>query len=375
MSGDDSADRRQRRKVNVHFQQPALPDYRFALYERLTSQLPLRITVHFDTEDRPGGGSRQHSAQFESVGVRDRRLLGGRLLWSQTQIRLVRAREAEIVVLSWNSRYLSLPFALLVGRMRRTPVLLWGHGYSRRDGALRRVYRNGLGRLATKVLVYSQGGADRLPKSMSRRAVVVGNALFREVASVEPPRSPETRSKTMNVIHVGRLRQDRRVDLVIQSIAILRAEGWDARLTIVGDGPARPLLERTSSEQDVTPYVHLVGATRDERSLGALYGRADVATLGAAGGLGVLDALERGLPVVLAGFTGHGPEADIVLERFPELVDSTMTAHGLAACLERARTSPQVARAMRGVPSALEQGRADVIRGFAAAFEVVPAAV
>ena len=182
------------------------------------------------------------------------------------------------------------------------------------------------------MLLYSERGLEGLPESVRHRSVVVGNTQFR----TQPGGGRDGRSRAggrdrLAIIHVGQLRADRGLELGLEALAELNARGWDSRLVIVGDGPARGDLERRARELGLETRVEFAGATHDDGEIRALYGRSDVATFGALGGLGVVDALEHAVPVVLWGKqSSQPPEADIVYEWFPDLVDVDATPAGVA---------------------------------------------
>lgn len=309
-------------------------------------------------------------ARFHAEGVRDRHLLGGRFIWSSSQLRLAASPDWDWVVLSWNSRYLSLPVALLLARAGRRKVALWGHGYTRDETRVRRAYRSLLARAATRVLLYSDQAVDGLPRSVRRRTVVVGNAQFRD-ASIPVGELIAPREGQLRLLHVGQLRSDRRLELAIDAVAELVARGWDATLAIVGDGPPRRELERRSAEMLVSERVIFAGPVRDEAVLGRHYAEADVTTCIAHGGLAVHDALEHGRAVVLCGTRStQPPEAGIVFDRFPDLVDPTCTATGLADRFELAASDTSLPERVEAAADFLRNQREQVVWRFLRALDL-----
>jgi glycosyltransferase involved in cell wall biosynthesis len=105
---------------------------------------------------------------------------------------------------------------------------------------------------------------------------------------------------------VARLVARKRVDRLIRAVARLRAEGRDARLVIVGDGPERPALERLRGALGVADRVELAGAL-DARGAQERMARASVVALPSvleSLGAVYLEAMALGVPAL--GTRGEG---------------------------------------------------------------------
>jgi glycosyltransferase involved in cell wall biosynthesis len=99
---------------------------------------------------------------------------------------------------------------------------------------------------------------------------------------------------------VARLTAQKRINLAIETTAFLASCGHDLPLTIVGDGPERPALERQVERLGIAPFVRFVGAVPPEEVAGFL-AHADLMLAPAAGegfGLAAAEALMAGVPVV-----------------------------------------------------------------------------
>jgi glycosyltransferase involved in cell wall biosynthesis len=96
------------------------------------------------------------------------------------------------------------------------------------------------------------------------------------------------------LLHVGRLAEEKNVQLALRAFKALRAELPQARMVVVGDGPQRAKLERRY------PDVHFVGMQHGE-TLARYYASADLflfPSLSDTFGNVVPEALASGLPVV-----------------------------------------------------------------------------
>src|SRR5947209_12112898 len=92
------------------------------------------------------------------------------------------------------------------------------------------------------------------------------------------------------IVTVGRLSAQKRIPWLLEAVAQLRATGRGLPLTIVGDGPERPALERRAAELGVADSVRFLGEVPPARIPDVL-GDADVFAFPAIGeGLGLAAA-------------------------------------------------------------------------------------
>ncbi len=117
---------------------------------------------------------------------------------------------------------------------------------------------------------------------------------------------------------VGRLTRDGNLGFLLQAFALLRAKHPDTHLLVVGEGPARPRLERRCRELGLAVAVTFSEPLEDPA---ALYGALHIyvlATNPEATNTSVLEAMAAGTPVVttavasVLGFARHGASALVV---------------------------------------------------------------
>jgi glycosyltransferase involved in cell wall biosynthesis len=102
------------------------------------------------------------------------------------------------------------------------------------------------------------------------------------------------------IVTVGRLTTQKRIGLILEAVARLKADGRPMSLKIIGDGPVRSDLERQVAQLGVPELVAFVGQVAPERLPDAM-GDADVFAFTAVGeglGLAAAEALMLGVPVV-----------------------------------------------------------------------------
>ncbi|MEO8199855.1 MAG: glycosyltransferase family 4 protein [Gemmatimonadota bacterium] len=116
------------------------------------------------------------------------------------------------------------------------------------------------------------------------------------------------------LIVISRLTPQKRVDLALGALAVLRNQGRDIKLRIIGDGQERATLEERARSLSLGDAVMFAGAVPPSEIPGLL-AHADAMVFPAQGegfGLGAAEALMAGVPVVVCSDGGG------VLEIVPE---------------------------------------------------------
>ena len=115
-------------------------------------------------------------------------------------------------------------------------------------------------------------------------------------------------------VFVGRLTPQKHVGDLLEALALLGRRGQPLELTIVGDGPERPVLERRAAADDLAGRVMFTGAVPPEAVASHLASKRLLVLPSVDEGLGlvVAEALVAGVPVVA---TRSGGIPDLMTER------------------------------------------------------------
>lgn len=315
------------RPLRMAICQAVLPQYRIPVFNLLGAQPGVELTVFAD--ERMGSlesGTGRRSFRLKSAPVAHFRLLGQDLRAQRAHFLALDPARYDLSILPWDTRYASLPAALLLARLRGMPVVLWGHGYSKRPNLLRDALRNFIGRRADAVLLYTNTVAQRLIKQHGfspERVFVAQNALDQEAIGAARAhwlaRPAELRAfaaerdldPERTMIYVSRLEAENRVDMLIQAMTRIRAHKPGAKLVIVGDGPERQRLETLAAGLDLGGRILFAGQIYDEWALAPWMLCAGLLCYPANVGLSLLHAFGYGLPVVTGDdLAGHGPEIE-----------------------------------------------------------------
>lgn len=183
------------------------------------------------------------------------------------------------------------------------------------------------------------------------QSIAVGAALAEVIArfSKEPPtvvanevamapvcRLPEEELRSdgpVRMVAVGGLIPRKGPLETVQSVALLRDRGIDARLTWVGVGPLEQEVRELCTSLGVQDHVELLGSVPPE-AIPAVLARGNVFVLPTGNetfGVAIAEALAHGLPVVTSGVGGHleflPPEASRVVDERtgPAIADAVVS--------------------------------------------------
>ena len=120
----------------------------------------------------------------------------------------------------------------------------------------------------------------------------------------------------LHLIHVGSIREEKGVFLLLDTLEHLHKQGVSARLTIVGDGPEIESLRRSCDEKAIKEYVMIAGRLDHHKTLNHLANADMLVLLSESEGIPrvVLEAQEVGTPVVATSAGG-----------IPEIIDDEKT--------------------------------------------------
>ncbi|WOF22263.1 glycosyltransferase [Microbacterium betulae] len=179
--------------------------------------------------------------------------------------RLLRA--ADVVIL--HGYYLWwLPAVAVLARVCGVPVLLTPHGTLTAYDRARKPRRKTLFDLVASVLVdpgvaaFVTGSpaerADLVRARPGRRVEVAGIGV--ETQEGDAPAAPVERGE-LHLLSVGRIAEKKRVDLMIDALAVCRERGADASLCLAGTGDPRLVrrLEQLAERRGVREHVRFLG--------------------------------------------------------------------------------------------------------------------
>lgn len=238
--------------------------------------------------------------------------------------------------------------------LARRPWVVSHHSwYCRTDGRVAwqdRLKRRLAGRADGSIAV-SRAMADDLGVPTRVITNPYQDEVFRLLPGVE---------RSGDLVFVGRLVSDKGVDLLLDALARLAARGLRPRLTIIGEGPERPLLVASAARLGLAPQVEFLGTRTGEELARLLNGRRILVVPSRYNepfGIVALEGIACGCLVI--GSTGGGLREAIgpCGLTFPN-----GDAAALAGLLERALGDPEEGRdLLRNAPEHLARHRAGVV--------------
>jgi len=237
------------------------------------------------------------------------RYLGGRVFWQQRLLRLACNRAISSIIYRGDAAFIMTWLSASIARLFGKRVFFWTHGYTRRDTGIKRYVRKAFYHLshglllhghAAKIIALEEGFApDRL--------YVIYNSLDYEEqkklrVTILPARIRELRTllfgnpDTPIVICTTRLTRVRRLDLLVEAVALLRKSGYAINILLVGDGPERVPVESLAAQKNIP--LRFYGECYDEKILAELVMAADVTVAPGKVGLTAMHSLAFGVPVI-----------------------------------------------------------------------------
>lgn len=267
---------------------------------------------------------------------------GGKLVWQKGAIRKAFSKRYDAYILTGNpgirSNWIIAAAARLLGRR----VYLWSHGLHGDERGLRLRKNMWYFRLAGHLLLYGERSFRLLRERgyPAGRMTVIYNSLDYDKQAAIRNRIGD-RSFIRNyfgndlplLVFVGRLTAAKRLDLLIEALAILAAEGRVCNLVLIGDGPMRRELAENAERLGLADRIWFYGESYDDEMIGMfLYYSAACVSPGNVG-LTAIHSLMFGTPVVTHD---DGNKQMPEYEAIEPGVTGSLFAEGDAADLARA---------------------------------------
>jgi glycosyltransferase involved in cell wall biosynthesis len=318
-----------------------------------------RVAVHYLAGTVPGAQTAAWWTASTAAFRRLQRARGFDVVWSQSVAAAAIARSlgardpALVAIIQGTSPQMIASIVSSVRHARTRPPLVRSLRRLARQLVNYAVVDPAIYRRAALVMPVSRtvaAAVRRWHRVAPERVVVVPNAVDAEHFTPDPARRAAVRARfgledaALVLLTVGILGEQKGVDLAIEALARLGRR--DARLLVVGDGPARPALEALARARGVADDVRFAGAVAYDAVAG-FYDAADVF---------LFPTLRReGLPgVVVEAMAAERPVVASRIGATEELVEDARTGFlvplgdvdGLVARIRALAADPALARAM-----------------------------
>ena len=248
----------------------------------------------------------------------------GDLVWDWAQLKVCGDQSWDAVVMVWNTRYLSLVPAILRAKMNGIPVILWGHGYSKRRGFFRDRVRNLVTVFADAVLFYDPlsraqacGSGDRenyfvAPNAIDQTPITQQKKNWladdRNLSEFKKQHNLEDREI---VLFVSRIEPKNRLDVLLRGIAKAKSKHPDILLAVIGGGNKEQVdtLRDLARQLDIETNVHFLGSIYEEHEIAPWFLVSKIFCYPSNIGLSLMHAFGYGLPALIGDdFSKCNPE-------------------------------------------------------------------
>lgn len=301
------------------------PHYRSAIVEALARSTRADYTFFGDDHDflfdvKPA----KFSDRVRFVLTPTRKLYA-RFMWQWGAIRIAWNPAFDTIIFHpgphWPCTWIGAALARAMGKR----VIFWGHGYLSAPSGWVGLARRALNSLPDVHMFYGRWGKQfALETGWSiDKLHVIGNSLdleaqLKQRATVTPDELRDLRRQLFKRPELPiafcstRVHQNKRLDMLIEALSILRRQGVDANLLIVGDGPARADLEAQAKAAGID--AHFTGACYDEAKLARYISASDLTVSPGFLGLTAMHSMVFGVPVVTHGtMAKQVPEVEAVI--------------------------------------------------------------
>lgn len=331
--------------LSVLMVQQQLAHYRRGVFMELDRSPALKVTFAADLSSTDGNIPAIPRTTFKRV-VPLKNFWLGPLLWQRGLLRCIARGQFDCVIFTGDVKYISTWLALLLARLRGARTYHWTIGWHRPDSTkFRGMARKLFYRLADRVLLYGEDGYRIGAEAgfPTDRMSIIGNSYSQapsastrtdrvlDLDAILPP------GRTRFVGAVVRLNHEKRLDMLISAVDILRRQGRDISVLLTGSGPAEDPVAKEAERLGVPLY--LTGAAYDDATISAVYHKLDVTVLPERAGLTVMQSLIHGTPVVTVDDPYHQvPEFRAVIPGVTGVLYPRGNVDALAAAIDQCLT-------------------------------------
>lgn len=203
-------------------------------------------------------------------------------------------------------------------------VYLWSHGFYGKEGRVKRFIKKKFFNKAEGVFLYGNYAKNlMIDEGISKEKLnVIYNSLdyskqlpLRNKMKESSVFKNKFKNTSKNLIFVGRLTKIKRLDLLIKALSILKLEGLNLNLTIIGDGVEKTTIANLIKENNLSENIWLYGACYDEFKLSELIYNADLCVSPGNVGLTAIHCLTFGTPILTHNnYSMQMPEFESIVE-------------------------------------------------------------
>lgn len=294
--------------------------YRLPVYKLMSERIGCDFYV---VEDDPSMGIKTYDYNLLPTykgSLRQKKLFGN-FFWLKGAVSLY-WKDYDIYVLG-GPFCLSYWLLIILSWFSKKKVTTWSHGMYGRETGIRRVIKVLFYKLCSMNFVYNDRAKELMIQDGVKkdRICPVYNSMdtdhdlkIRQQLSSKDIYADYFKNNNPVIIFVGRVIKDKKLDLLIKAMLILKEKGHPVNFFVVGKDVDGVNLAHIAKDLGVSDSVYLYGPCYDEVILGDFYYNADLCVSPGAIGLTAISAMSFGCPVITHNDLSHqGPEFESVI--------------------------------------------------------------
>lgn len=231
------------------------------------------------------------------------------LYWTCSLVPLLFKKEYNTFFIISESRSITYLLFLCLASIfyPKKRIYSWGHGLYGKETNIERRIKVYQALRTTGLFVYGQHSKELLTKCgiPSGKIYVIKNSLdyslhlsIREKMNSTSIYSDHFNNQYKTIIFIGRLTKEKRLDMLVDAVSILRGRGFCSNLVIVGDGEQKPFLQQLVEEKGLNKAVWFYGPSYDEHINAELIYNAELCVSPGNVGLTAIHSMMFGTPVI-----------------------------------------------------------------------------
>jgi glycosyltransferase involved in cell wall biosynthesis len=235
----------------------------------------------------------------------------------------------DAYILSGEMYSISSWIAAIICKIRRKPLLFWGHGLYGDERNIKKIVRNLYYKIADYHLVYGKRSREFMIDSGLNpdKIFTVYNSLdydahckiyeernLNELLKIKSTLFPENETLPV-VLFIGRLTEEKKISYLIEAISLCNNKGNRYNCLIVGGGEKSEDLQKLAVSLGIKDLICFYGPSYDENINSRLIMLSECCVSPGNIGLTAIHSLSLGTPVITHGnFFNQGPEVESVIQ-------------------------------------------------------------
>jgi glycosyltransferase involved in cell wall biosynthesis len=244
------------------------------------------------------------------------------LYWQKGSVQLIFKSCYTNYIIDGEAYNLSNWAILFLGKLLGKKVYTWQHGWYGRESFLKKIIKKVQVKLAYHIFLYGDCARNLMLKENipERKISCIYNSLDYDTHLKIRNQLDETdfftnyfHNNNPVIIYTGRLQKVKRLDLLIDAIALLKKQNFLCNLVLVGEKADIFDLETLVKNYDSEQQVWFYGASYDEVRNAELFHNANVCVSPGNVGLTAIHAFSFGCPVITHdNFSKQMPEFEVI---------------------------------------------------------------